>query len=72
MEKTGINLRKYYIYFTVFIAGAVILVLEILGTRIVAPFYGTTIYVWSSLISVTLLALTAGYFAGGWLSDRRP
>jgi spermidine synthase len=65
-------LEKYYMYLTVFITGAVVLVLEILGTRIIAPFYGTTIYAWSSLIGVTLLSLTAGYFLGGLLSDKRP
>lgn len=55
-----------------FVTGAVILVLEILGTRIIAPFYGATIYVWSSLIIVTLMSLAIGYFLGGWLADRRP
>lgn len=64
--------KNYYLYFTVFITGAVILVLEILGTRIIAPYYGTTIYVWSSLITVTLLALALGYFFGGWLADKKP
>ncbi|MBN4049190.1 fused MFS/spermidine synthase [archaeon AH-315-M20] len=63
---------KYYLYVTVFITGAVILILEILGTRIIAPYYGTTIYVWSSLISVTLVALALGYFLGGWLADKKP
>jgi spermidine synthase len=72
MEKTGFSPKKYYIYLTVFITGAAILILEILGTRIIAPYYGTTLFVWSALIGVTLLALTAGYFLGGWLSDRRP
>jgi spermidine synthase len=72
MNINPINFRKYYIYLTVFITGAVILVLEILGTRIIAPYYGTTVYVWSALIAVTLLALTAGYFLGGWISDKKP
>jgi len=66
------NIKKYYLYLTVFITGAVILILEILGTRIIAPYYGTTIYVWSSLIAVTLIALSIGYFLGGWLADKLP
>ncbi len=65
-------LGKYYLYLTVFVVGAVILILEILGTRIVAPYYGTTIYVWSSLIGVTLMALSMGYYAGGRLADKKP
>jgi len=66
------NITKNYLYFTVFITGAVILILEILGTRIISPFYGSTIYVWSSLIAVTLVALAVGYFLGGWLADKIP
>jgi len=65
-------IKKYYIYLTVFITGAVILILEILGTRIIAPYYGTTVYVWSSLITVTLVALSIGYFFGGRLADKKP
>ena len=67
-----LDIKKYYLYITVFITGAVILILEILGTRIIAPFYGTTIYVWSSLIAVTLVALAIGYFIGGKLADKKP
>jgi len=56
----------------VFISGAAILALEILGTRILGPFYGVSLYLWSALISVTLLALAAGYAAGGRWADRDP
>lgn len=55
---------------TVVLAGAVVLVLEILGARVLAPFFGASSYVWSALISVTLLALAVGYRAGGVLADR--
>lgn len=54
---------------TVFATGAVILVLEIVGSRILAPFFGSTQYVWSSLIAVTMLALAMGYWMGGRLAD---
>jgi spermidine synthase len=50
--------------------GAVVLILEILGSRLLAPFFGSTIYVWSSLIFVTLLALAVGYRVGGVIADR--
>ncbi len=55
---------------TVFAAGAVVLVLEILGARVLAPFLGSSSYVWSALISVTLLSLAVGYRWGGALADR--
>lgn len=64
-------MRVWYVYLAVFVSGGLILVLEILGTRILAPFYGTTIYVWSSLITVTLLALSSGYLLGGYIADRK-
>jgi predicted membrane-bound spermidine synthase len=46
------NKIKYCLYLTVFVTGAAVLMLELLGTRIISPFYGSSIYVWSSLISV--------------------
>jgi len=48
------------------------MILELLGTRIVGPFYGVSLYVWSSLIAVTLIALALGYYVGGYLADRVP
>jgi len=54
----------------VFFTGAVVLVLEILGTRVISPFFGSTLYVWSALIAVTLASLAAGYALGGDLADR--
>ncbi|PZN83486.1 MAG: SAM-dependent methyltransferase [Candidatus Methylumidiphilus alinenensis] len=58
------------LYLTVFLTGASVMVIELLGTRMIAPFYGTSLYVWSSLISVTMIALALGYFVGGRWADR--
>lgn len=57
---------------SVFLSGGVVMVLEVLGTRLIAPVYGTSMHVWSALIAVTLLSLSVGYWLGGMLSDRRP
>ena len=54
----------------VFLTGGVILVLEIVGARLISPMYGSSLYVWSSLITVTLLSLAVGYETGGRLADR--
>lgn len=67
-----IKLKKYLFYLTIFVNGAVILILEILGTRILAPFYGSTIFVWSSLITITMASLALGYFLGGKIADEKP
>ncbi len=56
----------------VFAAGAVLMALEILGSRVLAPSYGSSVYVWGSLISTFLFALSAGYALGGRIADRRP
>jgi len=58
------------LYLTVFLTGASVMVIELLGTRMIAPFYGASLYVWSSLISVTMIALAMGYFIGGLWADR--
>ena len=60
------------IYLLAFLSGAGVLILETAGARLVSPFFGSTIQVWSSLISVTLLSLSSGYAIGGWAVDRRP
>ncbi|TAJ97554.1 spermine synthase [bacterium] len=56
----------------VFISGAVLMALEIVGSRVLAPYFGNSIFVWGSLISVVLAALSLGYYWGGWLSERSP
>lgn len=53
-------------------AGAVLMALEILGSRVLAPSYGSSVYVWGSLISTFLVALSVGYALGGRIADRRP
>ena len=45
---------------------------EIIGSRVLAPFIGTSTYVWTSLIGVILGALSLGYWLGGRIADRRP
>ena len=56
----------------VFAGGAVLMALEILSTRVLAPRFGSSVYVWGSIISVFLAALAAGYWWGGRLADRDP
>lgn len=56
----------------VFVGGAVVMALEIAGSRLLAPHFGNSVYVWGSLISVFLMALAGGYMIGGHVADRRP
>ena len=56
----------------VFVSGGVLLALEIVASRVVAPYFGNSVYVWGSLIGVFLAALSLGYFLGGRLATRWP
>ena len=62
--------RLWVLYPVVFVSGFVVMVIELLGTRVIAPFFGTSLYVWASIISVTMIALAIGYYLGGVWSDR--
>jgi spermidine synthase len=55
---------------TAFFTGAAIMAQEIVALRLFAPYFGYSIYVWGSMISVVMVALAVGYAAGGWVSDR--
>ncbi|MGB5401785.1 MAG: fused MFS/spermidine synthase, partial [Thermoanaerobaculia bacterium] len=59
-------------YVVVSVTGAVIMALEILSSRILAPEFGNSVFVWGSIISVFLAALSVGYYLGGRLADRNP
>ena len=58
------------LYLAAFLTGGAVMMIEVLGTRIIGPFYGVSLFVWSSLISVTLIALALGYYLGGIAADR--
>jgi predicted membrane-bound spermidine synthase len=55
---------------TATLTGAVIMGLELVSFRLYAPYLGYSIYVWGSMISVVMAALSAGYALGGWMADR--
>src|SRR5438067_9624614 len=65
------GLRRY-LYFTAAVTGAAIMIVEILGAKMLAPYVGTSHFVWTAQIAVTLVALAAGYYTGGRLVDHSP
>lgn len=66
-------MRSHFpLYVIVFVSGAVVLAIEIVGTRVLGPFYGVSLFLWSALITVTLAALAVGYAVGGRWADRGP
>ena len=69
------SLKGYYLfllYGVCFVAGMFVMTLEMLGFRMLAPYFGYSIYVWGSLIGIIMLALSCGYIIGGSVADRYP
>ena len=59
-----------YLFGTVFITGAAVLVIEIAAVRVLAPHYGSSLQVFSSVLTVILAALSLGYWYGGKRADQ--
>ncbi len=56
----------------VFIGGMASLALEMLGPRMMAPFFGQSLFIWANQIGFTLIYLSLGYYIGGRVADRWP
>ena len=57
---------------TVFLCGGVLLGVEMAASRVLAPFFGNSLFVWAAIIGVILGGLAAGYWLGGAIADRFP
>ena len=71
MTKTLI-LPRAVIACMAFVSGFCIMTIEMLGARILSPYFGGSLSVWGSIISIFMLALALGYLLGGRLSTRTP
>ncbi|MDP3985236.1 MAG: fused MFS/spermidine synthase, partial [bacterium] len=60
------------IYTIAFFVGLAIMGVELTAARLVAPYFGTSLFVWTNVIAVILAALSLGYYLGGRLSERSP
>lgn len=73
MPKTDTHtLIKYVILLLAFISGFAIMTIELLGGRLLAPWFGSSIYIWGSIITVFMLSLSVGYLLGGRWSLNNP
>jgi spermidine synthase len=70
-ESTPPAVGRGELFITVFVTGAAVMTIEMVGTRLIGPVFGVGLFVWSALLAVTLASLAGGYYAGGVLADRR-
>jgi spermidine synthase len=62
--------RASYLYLLSFLEGGAVMACELIGAKMLAPFFGTSLYVWAAALGLTLGGLMSGYFLGGILSQR--
>ena len=63
--------RKFwFLFFVLIIEGSSLMAVELLGAKLLAPFYGSSLYVWTAILSITVIGLTLGYHFGGRLSAK--
>lgn len=72
MHKILSHWHKIRLEFIIFMCGAIVMIFEIVGSRILGPYLGTSIFVWTSLIGIILASLSIGYHFGGKIADRNP
>src|SRR5262245_43827425 len=56
----------------VFTGGATVMTVEMSASRLLAPYFGTSLFIWAILIGLVMIYLAVGYGVGGWLADRYP
>jgi predicted membrane-bound spermidine synthase len=61
-----------FLLLTTFISGMSIMSLEMSASRLIAPYFGTSLFVWTNIIGVTMISLSLGYYYGGKIVDKRP
>jgi hypothetical protein len=66
------NISDKFTYLIAGWAGFYVMAIEMLGARILAPYFGSGVYVWGAVITTFMLGLSGGYLVGGHLSTKEP
>jgi len=71
LKKEEVMMSNFFIYAIASWTGFVIMSVELLSGKLLAPYFGSSIYVWGAIITVFMLALSLGYLLGGSWSLHR-
>jgi predicted membrane-bound spermidine synthase len=65
-------MKKYKMKITVFLCGALDMVLELVAARILSPYVGSSNLIWTTIIGIMLTSMSIGYWVGGKIADKKP
>ena len=65
-------MKKYILEITVFICGAIGMILELVAARVLSPYVGSSNLIWTTIIGVMLISMSVGYWLGGKKADKDP
>lgn len=72
MERSAARRAAWALYIIVPVSGAVMMGVEIAGAKVLAPGFGTSTFVWGSIIGMFMAAMATGYYLGGIVADWKP
>ena len=65
-----IKIRTLLLFFA-FFEGFCVMAVELFSAKLIAPYFGSSLYVWASVLGITLLSLMIGYYSGGLISKKK-
>ena len=63
-------MNKYKLEITVFLSGALTMILELIAARILSPYVGSSNLIWTTIIGIMLTSMSIGYWFGGKMADK--
>ena len=64
-------MKKYLLEITVFICGALGMILELVAARVLSPYVGSSNLIWTTIIGIMLTSMSIGYWMGGKIADKK-